>query len=156
MPRRVPDRSPAPATLARSTALAQSTALTLVQAAQRAAEALERALAPLGLRPRHYRALASLAEAGPRSQQALGEVLGIDRTTMVAIVDELERQGLAERHSDPGDRRSYRVQLTARGRTTLVRATGAVVRADEALLVGLDVGERHRLHASLARLADRA
>lgn len=131
----------------------QSTAFLLVRAAQRASEALEHALSPLGLRVRHYRVLAALAEAGPRSQQALGGLLGIDRTTMVAIVDELERQGLAARHPDPADRRSHRVQLTARGRTTLVRATGAVARADEALLAGLEAAEQPRLHAALTRLA---
>ena len=134
--------------------LAEPTALMLVRAAQRAAEALERALAPLGLKPRHYRVLVALAEAGALSQQALGRLLAIDRTTMVAIVDELERHGLAERHQVPEDRRSYRVQLTARGRTTLVRATGAAARADEALLADLDPDERRRLQASLARLVD--
>ena len=148
MPRRAAPRPPAPATLT------QSTALMLVKAAQRATEALEAALAPLGLRPRHYRVLVALGESGALSQQALGGLLGIDRTTMVAIVDALEGQGLAERRPDADDRRSYRVQLTARGRTTLVRATGAVARADEALLARLDPDERRHLQASLTRLVD--
>ena len=139
-------RLPVPSTLA------ASTALTLIGAAQRASEALERALAPLGLRTRHYRVLVALAEAGGLSQQALGRLLAIDRTTMVAIVDELERQGLAERRQVAEDRRSYRVQLTGRGRTTLVRATGAAARADEALLAGLEADERHRLQASLTQI----
>ena len=148
MPRSSPPRPQDPSTLA------QSTALLLVRAAQRASAALEHALAPLGLRPRHYRVLVALAEAGPLSQQALGGLLGIDRTTMVAIVEELEQQGPAEQHPDAADRRSYRVQLAARGRTTLVRATGAVARTDEALLAGLDATDRQGLRASLAQLAD--
>jgi DNA-binding MarR family transcriptional regulator len=149
MPRRVLPHSSTPATLA------QSTALSLIEAARRASEALERALAPLQLRPRHYRVLVALAETGPLSQQRLGGLLDIDRTTMVAIVDELERQGLAERHPDAEDRRSYRVQLTSRGRTTLVRATGAVARTDEAILANLDAAERQQLQVSLTRLLDR-
>ncbi len=145
---------PGPATPRPSTpsTLAASTALTLIGAAQRASEAVERALGPLGLRTRHYRVLVALAETNGLSQQALGRLLAIDRTTMVAIVDELERQGLAERHPAPEDRRSYRVQLTGRGRTTLVRATGAAARADEALLTDLDADQRRRLQASLARI----
>lgn len=142
----MPRPAPAPA------ALPRSTVFLVVRAAQRASELLEHALTPLGLRVRHYRVLMALTEAGPRSQQALSASLGIDRTTMVAIVDELERQGLAERHPDTTDRRSHRVQLTARGRTTLVRATGAVARADEALLAGVDAVERPKLHAALIRL----
>jgi MarR family transcriptional regulator, lower aerobic nicotinate degradation pathway regulator len=133
---------------------APPTILLLAGVARRAADALEAALAPLGLRARHYRVLAALAEAGPLSQQALGRLLGIDRTTMVAVVDAIEQLGLAERRADEADRRAYRVALTARGRTTLVRATGAVARAEERLLGPLDARQREVLRASLDRLAE--
>jgi len=123
---------------------------------QDAAELLGEALAPLGLRVRHFAILTTLAESGPSSQHALGERLRIDRTTMVSTVDDLERLGMATRTSHPDDRRAHLVELTARGRTTLVRATGAVATAEAALLAPLSPAERGQLHRLLARLMQRS
>ena len=120
--------------------------------AQEAADLLGAALAPLGLRPRHFAILTALAEGGAMSQHALGERLGIDRTTMVSAVDDLQRLELASRTPDPGDRRAYLVALTPRGRTTLVRATGQVASAEAALLAPLTPAERDQLHDLLVRL----
>src|SRR4029453_6586738 len=55
------------------------------------------ALAPLGLHIKEYAVLNVLQSTGAMSQQALGETLGVDRTTMVALMDELERRRLLER-----------------------------------------------------------
>jgi DNA-binding MarR family transcriptional regulator len=120
--------------------------------AQDAAEQLGAALTPLGLRVRHFAILTTLAESGPSSQHALGQRLRIDRTTMVSTVDDLERLGLATRAAHPDDRRAHLVELTARGRTTLVRATGAVATAEATLLAPLSPSERGQLHRLLARL----
>ena len=57
----------------------------------------------------------SIDGLGPMSQQALGEYIGKDRTTIVAIVDELEQEGLVERRRNPADRRAYALQVTPRG-----------------------------------------
>ena len=120
--------------------------------AQQASDLLGEALAPLGLRVRHYLILMALAEGGPASQHALGERLHIDRTTMVGAVDDLERLSLAARKPSPTDRRAYHVELTPRGRTTLVRATGAVAAAEDAFLQPLAPVERAQLQQILARL----
>jgi DNA-binding MarR family transcriptional regulator len=122
------------------------------KAARLAGELLAEALAPLGLRVRHYTVLQVLAEHGPASQQALGRSLGIDRTTMVGTVDDLERLGLVARKADPADRRAYRVELTPRGRTTLVRATGVVAATERALLAPLTSDEQGTLRTLLRRL----
>ena len=66
----------------------------------------QRALASFGLSPKGFGALAVLAAEGPLSQQRLAARQGIDRTTMVAVVDELERVGAVERRRDPDDRRA--------------------------------------------------
>jgi DNA-binding MarR family transcriptional regulator len=133
-------------------ALSESIALLTGRAARLAGERLAEALAPLGLRVRHYGVLQALAESGPSSQQALGRWLGIDRTTMVGTVDDLERLGLVARKPDPTDRRAYRVELTARGRTILVRATGAAAAAERALLAPLAPAEQQALRDVLQRL----
>jgi DNA-binding MarR family transcriptional regulator len=144
---RVDTRAPAlPATLA------ASTGFLLSKAAQRALGEVEAALQPLGIRTRHYGALAALAEAGPLSQQRLGEWLRVDRTTMVALVDDLERLGLATRQRLPNDRRAYALELSSAGKRTLSRARRAIASAEDATLAILEPAERKQLHNLLQRL----
>jgi len=52
---------------------------------------------------------------GPISRHELGEQLGIDRTTMVELIDDLEGQGVVVRRRNAADRRSYSIQLTPQG-----------------------------------------
>jgi hypothetical protein len=55
---------------------------------------LARALEPMGIKPRGYGVLVVLTEEGPAPQQTVGERIGIDKSTMVVVVDELEELGL--------------------------------------------------------------
>jgi DNA-binding MarR family transcriptional regulator len=113
---------------------------------------LEPALAPLGLDGREFAILAVLASEGPRSQQRLGQRMRVDRTTMVALVDELERKDLVERRRDAGDRRAYAIQVTGKGGRTLERARRVVEDAEAELLAPLTDEERERLREMLAKL----
>lgn len=140
------DRPPLPESLRRSIGFMLS------KAAQRAIEMSEEALRPLGIRSRHYGVLAALAEAGPLSQQRLGEWLRIDRTTMVGILDDLERLGFAQRHPDPADRRAYAVQLTSPGEAALARARAILAAVDSELVAQLSEEERRRLHELLSQI----
>ena len=115
----------------------------------------ERGLAPLGLSGKGLGALILLVQEGPRSQQRLGERQGIDRTTMVAVVDELERSGYVERRRDPRDRRAYSLQATAAGRQVLERAADATKRAEDEFLAPLPAAERRRLKRLLGTLVSR-
>jgi DNA-binding MarR family transcriptional regulator len=112
----------------------------------------ERALAPLGLGVKEFGALAVLVEEGPLSQQRLGERQGIDRTTMVAVIDDLERNGLVERRRDPDDRRAYSLDATSKGRRVLARANTAVARAENEFLAPLAGEDRRRLKEFLRTL----
>jgi DNA-binding MarR family transcriptional regulator len=80
--------------------------------------------------------------------------VGVDRTTMVALLDALERKGLVARRPDPADRRRNVVELTSGGRKTLRRATRASDQAEARLLAGLDDAEATQLRALLGRIAD--
>jgi DNA-binding MarR family transcriptional regulator len=89
-------------------------------AAENAQEVANRALEPLGLTVKHFGVVTFLRyeteldrQGGPLSQQAIGERLRIDRTTMVALIDSLERAGYVKRERNPGDRRAYVITLTA-------------------------------------------
>lgn len=96
----------------------------LVIAARTGQELARRRLEPLGLTVQLCGVLIRLAE-GALSQHELGEQLGIDRTTVVELIDELERKGFVERRRNPADRRSYLLTLTARGRAFQKRAARA-------------------------------
>ncbi len=96
----------------------------LTIAARTGQELAKRRLSPLGLNVQLCGVLNLLAE-GPISQQALGEQLGIDRTTVVELIDQLELQGVVVRRRNPADRRSYALSLTPKGRTVQKRAARA-------------------------------
>lgn len=112
----------------------------------------ERALASLGLGVKQFGALSLLIEEGPLSQQRLGERQGVDRTTMVALIDDLERGGLVERRRNPDDRRAYSLHATARGRRIRARASEAEKRAEDEFLARIAAGERRRLKRLLRTL----
>lgn len=95
------------------------------------------ALAPYGLDGRELAVLLVLAGREPASQQQAARRLGIDRTTMVALLDALERKGLVTRHPHAGDRRKNVVALTAAGRDTLRDATQAGDDAERRFLAPL-------------------
>lgn len=99
----------------------------------------------VGLSGMHFGALSIIDSAGPMSQQALGELIGKDRTSVVAVVDDLEGAGLVERRRNPADRRAYALEVTRRGTDWLERARPVLLRAEDELLAGLAPGERDRL-----------
>ena len=106
----------------------------------------------VGLSGMHFGALSVIDGLGPMSQQALGEYIGKDRTTIVAIVDELEEEGLVERRRNPDDRRAYALLVTPRGHDWLTRAKPALVTAEDGLLDALDAEERATLMSLLQRV----
>jgi DNA-binding MarR family transcriptional regulator len=126
----------------------------LTKAAQRYSTCLEQALACEDLTPRRFALLLALEGGGPRSQQSLGELLRIDRTTMVAVIDELEERGLVERRRDPRDRRVWAVHLTDVGRRALDAGRGHAVEVEEALLTPFAEADRERLRDMLRVVLD--
>ena len=98
--------------------------------------------------------LSHLAAAEGQSQQALSIALGIHRSAMVALVDDLEQRGLAERRRDPADRRAYTLFLTPAGRELLAELERAADDEDDELLSALDAAERSQLISLLQRVAE--
>jgi DNA-binding MarR family transcriptional regulator len=82
----------------------------------------DRILAELGLTPNDMRALSALDATQGRTMRSLADEWGCDASNATWIIDRLEREGLAERRSKPGDRRVKLVLLTDRGAKTLSRA----------------------------------
>jgi DNA-binding MarR family transcriptional regulator len=113
----------------------------------------EEHLAPFGISARELAVLMFLEGREPESQQQAAQRLGVDRTTMVALLDTLEGKGLVARRPDAEDRRRNVVELTGTGRKTLARATRASDEAEQQLLADLDAEEAAQLRQLLGRLA---
>lgn len=110
-------------------------------------------LAASGVNARELAVLLLLDGREPESQQQAATRLGVDRTSMVALLDGLEAKGLLARQPDPGDRRRNVVALTETGRRTLAEATAASDAAERALLRDLGEADARRLRDLLGRVA---
>jgi DNA-binding MarR family transcriptional regulator len=99
------------------------------------------ALKPLGINGREAAVLAAIADSDPVSQGEIARAMNVDRTTMVALIDDLQGKGLVRRRQDPDDRRKNAVELTDAGRDTVGRAAGAVERAERDFLAPLSAAE---------------
>src|SRR5215211_6006844 len=80
------------------------------------------ALDSIGLTPALFGVLNFLGARKGAIQQEIGSAMGIDPSTMVSLVDQLESAGLAKRRPHPTDRRAREVVITPEGRRTLERA----------------------------------
>jgi MarR family transcriptional regulator, lower aerobic nicotinate degradation pathway regulator len=107
------------------------------------------ALEPLGLNVKHYGLLTLLVHEGPIPQGRLGEVMKIDRTTMVALIDDLERAGHVDRTRNPEDRRAYALVATATGKRIQRKAATLMKRVQNEALSPLSAGERRELRRML-------
>jgi DNA-binding MarR family transcriptional regulator len=112
---------------------------------------IRQALGVTGLTPRQSATLMNLA-TGALSQQMLIEVLGVDPSIVVAILNELETQGLAQRRRDPSDRRRHIVEITDKGTEVLCAVDGAITTVEQQLFAGLDAEEVRVLEGLLARI----
>ena len=126
----------------------------LVQLGFHVARQFSARLAPLGLEPRQFGMLTRLAANEGRSQQANGEMMGLNPTRMVFLVDDLEQRGLVERRRNPADRRSHALYLTELGRAKLREAQQASAGPEGQIGSSLTDQQRGQLTRLLRRLAD--
>ena len=121
---------------------------------QRLLVAAADALKDLGVQARHVGVLAFLDENGAATQKSIGETLGIDRTTVVLLVDELESFKLAKRDPHPDDRRATLVSITKKGRETLRKSKKVIAEVEAAFFKKLHREEQLRFVKSLLTLFD--
>ncbi|MGH3265853.1 MAG: MarR family winged helix-turn-helix transcriptional regulator [Trebonia sp.] len=95
------------------------------------------ALADVGLTSRDLGVLRVIAGGEARSQQEVAAVLGIDRTSMVALLDALERRAIVARKPSERDRRRNVVELTQDGRSLFQRAEQRSIEAEQAFTTAL-------------------
>jgi DNA-binding MarR family transcriptional regulator len=107
----------------------------------RIAEKLE----SIGLTPASFAVLNLLGKSDAMIQQQIGKAIGIDPSTMVALLDGLEGAGLVTRAPHPADRRARVVAVTPRGRRALERGRKLNGEVEDEVLEGLSKTERRRL-----------
>jgi DNA-binding MarR family transcriptional regulator len=115
---------------------------------------VERALAEVGIRGRHFMVLSMLQADEDLSQQQMATYMSLDPTLMVALVDELENQGLCERTRHPRDRRRYLVRLTPAGRRVLRKGQRIIDDIQTDMLAPLTDAERASLGRVIARVME--
>jgi DNA-binding MarR family transcriptional regulator len=103
------------------------------------------ALQSIGLTPPLFAVLNYLQGSDGAIQQQIGSAMGIDPSTMVSLVDQLEGAGLAQRRPLPHDRRAREVLITPKGRRTLEQARELAKQVEGDVLQGLSPAERRQL-----------
>ena len=111
----------------------------------------EDVLEALGLRPRHLVTLTMLRDHGDSGQQLLADILLIDRTNLVGLLNELEQAGLVLRRRAAEDRRRHVVELTEAGHQKLAEAELALAAVENEILSALSHDERETLYQLLLR-----
>ncbi|PZG02032.1 MarR family winged helix-turn-helix transcriptional regulator [Micromonospora deserti] len=116
-------------------------------------KAADQALEGIPGGPRGYQVLTASVREPARNQGAVAEDLGIDRTVLTYLIDDLERRGLVQRRADPADRRSRLVCATDAGRAAWEQRQQALQRVESHLLGALDPADTATFRTLLQRVA---
>src|SRR5215211_6651414 len=109
------------------------------------------ALQSIDMTPALFGVLNFLGARKGAIQQEIGAAMGIDPSTMVSLIDQLEKEGLAKRRPRPDDRRAREVTITAKGRRVRERGRRLAADVEDEVLQGLNAGERRQLMKLLRR-----
>ena len=133
-------------------ALTGSVGFLMTKLSQRLIQVSGERLSDLQVQVRHVGVMMLVSARGPMSQRAIGDAIPIDRTTMVGVVDDLERLGYATRTADPTDRRAALVGLTDRGREAVHEAHGIVQAVEGEFLKSLSPRQQSQFRDMLFTL----
>ncbi|OGA16896.1 MAG: hypothetical protein A3G25_19865 [Betaproteobacteria bacterium RIFCSPLOWO2_12_FULL_63_13] len=111
----------------------------------------ERTVGDLGISPGRVGVLVLVNSNPGITQSRLAEAVGLDRSTLVPVLDGLERRGLVERRRGK-DRRTNGLSLTSSGKLLLGRVRRRIVAHERRMMSGMTDAEREQLVALLARL----
>ena len=124
----------------------------LNRSAGRIRQMTEEALQPLDIIPKHYGVMAVINANGPSTQQAIGEILKVDRTTMVLLVDDAESKDIVVRGPHPTDRRCHLLSLSEKGKRIFKEAHRIVKKVEDQFFNVLQKDEKDQLLHLLGKL----
>ena len=113
-----------------------------------------RTMAGVQITPGQFGVLSLIGANPGLTQSALARAVGIERSTMVAVIDSLQARGLVERRPSPVDRRSNALILTDAGRALLDKLIPLVRGHERRLAAKLSADDKDRLIALLIKLID--
>ncbi|MGQ9366344.1 MarR family winged helix-turn-helix transcriptional regulator [Azospirillum sp. ST 5-10] len=116
-------------------------------------QSFQNAVSPHDITPGQFGVLIMIRENEGLSQSDLGSAVGIDRSTMVAVIDRLESRGLVIRAPSPNDRRSYALRLSDQGERLLDELIPRVQAHDDAMVKDLSAEEKAQFIDALQRVA---
>jgi DNA-binding MarR family transcriptional regulator len=116
-------------------------------------KASEHALQDMPGGPRGYQVLTIAVAEPPRNQGAIAEELGVDRTVLTYLIDDLERLDLVARRPDPADRRSRLVVATEAGRATWQQRRAELERVEAHILSPLGSADVPAFRGMLQQVA---
>jgi len=132
--------------------LADSVGFLLSKAAQKISELHIPAFAEFNVQPKQYGILSLLKVRNNLSQIEISRALMIDRSTMVALVDDLEKKNLAIRTRDTKDRRAYSLALTRKGQNLLTKLAEKLFKTEADYLAVLQPNGADTLRKALVQL----
>jgi MarR family transcriptional regulator, transcriptional regulator for hemolysin len=133
------------------TCLSSDLAWLLSQAHYTLANEVTAAIEPLGISMREFQVLKT-AINGEYTQKDLADLVGLDKTTMVATIDDLEEAGLAVRRPSDRDRRARVISVTAAGKRKVAQGRDVVERVQQDVLRTLPAAQREGFLEGLGRL----
>jgi len=125
----------------------------LAQASHALATEMTAALERFSVTPRAHCVL-SAARNGEYTQKELADAIGLDKTTMVVTIDELEAQGLAKRMPSEKDRRARVIKVTPAGARLVAKGEREIARIQAEVLGSLPARQRTVLLDALLNLVD--
>lgn len=132
--------------------LAQETEFLLARARAAGTGHANSRLLALGLKARSYAVLSLAASGLEPTQRELAEFLSLDASQIVALVDQLEKAQLVERHPAPTDRRTNVIVATAEGVQMYARARDVAQETESESLAALSAEEREDLRRLLSKI----
>lgn len=133
--------------------LAEYTGFLLGYLGERARRNFIEQLEPHGVHPREFGLMTVLAKRPGVTQHELAVLARVDPSSMVALLDELEARGVAERRVDPNDRRRRAIHLTQKGEEQIRSLQREAAKAAKRFMEPLSAEERKTLNALLRKLA---
>jgi DNA-binding MarR family transcriptional regulator len=114
---------------------------------------LTRVLEQFDLRLLSFSALQIVVEFPDITQTQLAQMLDVERSNIVVVLDKLEDAGLLTRNAVPNNRRAYALRTTLAGRRLAEKAINAVAEHEARLFAGIDPDDLARMRAALAKIA---